>query len=391
MARKNQSTNIQCQCPNKRIIGEYCGKHRNYKQKGLKRIDEKLNPTFKNDINHKINQNKNEKINQKINQKIKILKTKEIITLTDYILGLDINTISSISIKKTILKYKMIPKRDIQQFSKDKLFDIIKNVFQSYMIGLINIEKIIIIQKYYKKWVMNNKKRLHGPGIYNRKLCNNTTDFNTFDNLMDIPDKYFFSFKDNDHFIYGFHIESFIYLINNTRHTKNPYNRKVISDNVKNKAKKIWNNLIKNNDISNEINLDESLDIKVRVRQQLLTTFQKIDIFGYQTDIHWILNASSTKIKNIYKSLLNLWYHKANLSNEIKNNIYPDGNPFQNINILELNNIRKYDILEKIAKLFDNFVSYGTSDDNKNNGCILVLMSMGENVRECRLSNSWLQ
>ena len=127
------------------------------------------------------------------------------------------------------------------------------------------------------------------------------------------------------------------------------------------------------------------------MRQQLLSTFQKIDIFGYQTDINWILNSSSTKIKNIYKSLLNLWYHKANLSDEIKNDIYPDGNPFQSINILELNNIRKYEILEKISNIFDNFVSYGTSDDNKNNGCILVLMAIGENIRECRLSNSWLQ
>ena len=388
MARKNQKNDIHCQCPNKRLIGDFCGKHRNYTQKGYIRIDEPL-PLCIKITNHKNVFTNNESILKDKNRKIP--KSKEIINLTDYIIGLDINSLSSVAIKKTIIKNKIIPKKDIQKYNKEQLLDLVKNIFQSYLIGLINIEKVIKIQKYYKLWVQNNKKRLQGPGIYNRLLCNNTTDFNTFDNLVDIPEKYFFSFKDDDHFIYGFHIESFIYLINNTRHTKNPYNRRTIPENVKEKARIIWNELIKKEETSNEINQEESTDIKVRVRNNIIKTFQKIDIYGYQTDINWILNVSSIKIKNIYKSLLNLWHHKANLSNNVKRNIYPDGNPFLGLNVLELNNIRKYEIYERIIKIFNNFISYGTTEDNKNNGCILILMSIGENIRECRQSNSWLQ
>ena len=65
------------------------------------------------------------------------------------------------------------------------------------------------------KWV-----RLRGPGFLDRKKCVNETDFYTCENILDISDKHFFSYKNKDT-IYGFDIRSFKKLLDFKM--KNPY------------------------------------------------------------------------------------------------------------------------------------------------------------------------
>ena len=64
----------------------------------------------------------------------------------------------------------------------------------------------------------------------NRKKCNNTIDFYTFDKIDDIDKKYFYSYKDNKGFIWGFDIRSFHKLIEMKQN--NPYNREKISNDI---------------------------------------------------------------------------------------------------------------------------------------------------------------
>ena len=56
-----------------------------------------------------------------------------------------------------------------------------------------------------------------GPGLLNRKLCNNQTDFITLEPLDEIPFEQFFSFKDNNNFIYGFNMISLMQNMKKTR------------------------------------------------------------------------------------------------------------------------------------------------------------------------------
>ena len=66
------------------------------------------------------------------------------------------------------------------------------------------------------------------------------------------------------------------------------------------------------------------------------------------------------------------------------------GNPFLNINRNKIYNINKYVVLETILDLMNIIVSSGSSDDDKNQGSILVLMSLNEVVGDCGRSNNWL-
>ena len=69
---------------------------------------------------------------------------------------------------------------------------------------------IIIIQKFFRASLIKKYINLHGPAFFKRKLCTNDLDFCTLDDVHEIPYTQFFSFKDQDNFIYGFDILSLL-------------------------------------------------------------------------------------------------------------------------------------------------------------------------------------
>ena len=92
---------------------------------------------------------------------------------------------------------------------------------------------VIKIQKILRGHLQRKYNNLHGPASKNRENCINSSDFYSMDDLKDIPLCQFFSYKDEDGFIYGFDlvsIHNLIYKCNGA--IKNPYNRIAISAKV---------------------------------------------------------------------------------------------------------------------------------------------------------------
>ena len=83
------------------------------------------------------------------------------------------------------------------------------------------------IQKKWRGYLRRSMNALKGEACFNRK-CTNSTDFLTLDNIENIPYKQFFSFRDEDGFIYGFDIKSIYNLKKKCDITRNPYNRKIM-------------------------------------------------------------------------------------------------------------------------------------------------------------------
>ena len=109
----------------------------------------------------------------------------------------------------------------------------LQSFFETMLLGNIHIESLVFLQKTVKKYLNDKQMKIYGPALNNRSLCNNQTDFYSFDDIADIESKYFFSYKDKDGFIYGFHVESFINLISNETEPRNPYNRVSINKTTK--------------------------------------------------------------------------------------------------------------------------------------------------------------
>lgn len=211
------------------------------------------------------------------------------------------------------------------------------------------------------------------------KDCVNSTDFLLLDDLKNIPPQQIFCFKDDDGFIYGFHVKSFHNLIIKNKDPTNPYNRKSISKSTINK----FNKFIKHGtkigkqfelnikDETNELSIQKQIELRTH------TIFHKIDEFGHITDTSWFLSLNRLRLKKLLLELVDIWNYRASLTPQAKMAICPpNGNPFDNIN---MNNFSTYNIEKmqrKILKIFDKLITRGIDQNSKSLGAFYILGSI---------------
>ena len=356
--RKNKTNGINLQCPFKKKFGDYCGRHKN-DNKWRIRIDEPV-----------------EEIENVVNNNIKVL-----ITENDYLEDDELKKFNFKSLRYSCKKYGLETNCDrlIMTYSLGDFFEN-KIVYKKY------IKEIKIIQQNFRKYLKNRNISLRGEALNNRKLCNNTDDFLTFEPIENIPNDKFFSYTDNDNFIYGFEIKSFEKLINNKMN--NPYNRKPIPPLAIKKMK----TLLRINKYSNQEEILK-LSTKQKIRNNTLKIFQEIDRLGVYaggTHIDWFLDLNSNSLKLFYKTLEDIWNYRANLTNIQKSQIAPYQNmfPYSVYNFNKLNNMNKMKniILEEMEKL----VFSSDEDEYKTLGSYYILIAFVEINPICASLMPWL-
>ena len=121
-------------------------------------------------------------------------------------------------------------------------FEILKNIIDNLL--KYDVNKIIIIQKNFRKKKILNIIYSRGYPFFNRKLCNNKEDFYTYEFNKDINNHYFISYYDTNLY-WGFDLRTLNKLFKNEK--KNPYTTKLFSDIFVNNVKKEINYLKKIN------------------------------------------------------------------------------------------------------------------------------------------------
>jgi len=248
---------------------------------------------------------------------------------------------------------------------------------------------IIKIQKVFKGHIQRKYNKIQGPGLKKREICTNGSDFITMEELMNLKPQQFFSYQDEDGFIYGFDISSLYNLIFKNGLIKNgikiiggnnPYNRKSISDNViKNIETFIRLSKILHMQINLEIE-DDNVNIsndKI-VELQAITLFQTINSLGNYSDAIWFLSLTRNKIIKFIRELMDIWNYRLQLTIETKRSICPpNGDPFRHLNMHYIHtepnmvNVKKaiLDILEKL-------VNSGVDQYSKSLGAYYILGSL---------------
>jgi hypothetical protein len=239
----------------------------------------------------------------------------------------------------------------------------------------------IFIQKIFRAYLVRQYFKLLGPAFYNRKLCKNDTDFFTLEELNDIPNSQFFSYKENNN-IWGFNILSIynLFLKNNSKEVYNPYTRENINNSIFNNIKKIINlskllnkpiNIVLNNDD------DKSLSQKKKNEIKCLELFQVINQLGNYSDYSWFINLNRLALVRFIRELIDIWEYRAELSNETKCQIcYPYGNPFRVIDTRHLNSMNFIQLQKNILTVINQFISKGVSEEHCNLGASYVLCSL---------------
>ena len=249
------------------------------------------------------------------------------------------------------------------------------------------------IQKCFRGHLIRYNNELRGPGMRIDK-CVNETDFLTMENLKDLDKSQFYSFKDEDGFIYGFDICSLYNMIVKEKQDKNPYNRnklpiKKIHEDIKHilKISNVFNkkiNIKLDNDLSN-------FSQEKQVEMRAITIFQNIDSYGFITDAKWYLNLNRHQLKRYIGELVDIWQYRAQISSETKRKINPQhGDPFFTVNMNVLLH-KCYEVMRKrILDIIEIFVTQGEDSDARALGTYYVLGALTTVSHDAATALPWL-
>jgi len=240
----------------------------------------------------------------------------------------------------------------------------------------------IKIQKIIRGILQRNYNQYHGPALMNRSLCTNNFDFLSMEPLDEIPFEQFFSFKDEDGFIYGFDLLSLhnlIYKCNGA--VKNPFNNKPIHAKVIEDLRSLLrlSRIIGFTIITEISDVTKEVSNKKTVELRALTLFQNIDALGNYSNAEWFLVLNRVQLIRFLRELVDIWSYRATLSMETKRAICPpQGNPFSRMltyNVLQtMENIDE--LRRHILEIMEKFVVSGIDKDNKCLGASYVLSAL---------------
>ena len=255
------------------------------------------------------------------------------------------------------------------------------------------------IQKVFRGFLNRKLHKLQGPALMNRKICTNDTDFFTMDDMIEIPVTQFYSYKDDDDFVYGFNIVSLYNLIKKEGVcAKNPYNRSEIDNKVKeNVTSMIRISRVLKIPIEIEIK-NEVIDPAKRMELKILELFQTINSYGNYANSEWFSELSRNSHIRFARELVDIWNYRALLTVAKKVEICPPhGNPFLGtpyyVNIASnavLNNISIETLVKYNVQIIENLVKSAVDIDNKMLGTFYVLSALTLVSQSARDAMPWL-
>jgi len=295
-----------------------------------------------------------------------------------------------------------------------------------------HLDKLVKLQRWIRHNLQAFSKRLHGLP---RSRVVNDSDFVSLDDIKDIPDKDFIALEDSHGFVYGFNLDSVVDLILKTDENflesfkkqsmgfcyrqyvsnlynhynkikiNNPYTRDLLTSEFKLRvfqlhARNIFKAMQTKLPIQS-IALGASAgtgagvgvgDLRQRVRNKCFAIFQKIDMFGYITDIIWLMDENVKNLKFFYKKLALQWNLEFGLNNTARYRIARTHNLFSQSHLQDimLSRVDKYILLDKILESVNVLVSNGETDEDRNTGCILILYALAAINPRCVAANPWL-
>lgn len=269
---------------------------------------------------------------------------------------------------------------------KQQLFQLLDNYFQglSYWCGQEQLKKVQKIQSYFREKKKQQYSRLRGEGFVNPEICQNDTDFFSYETWKEIDPLYFFSYRDHSGFVWFFDLRSFQKLVDVNQ--GNPYTREEFPDIIKENASRLIQTF---HIIVNEDPHIQYKNRKQKIKQMCIDIFSRIEQTGYECNFEWFLKLRHSQLKALYRNLEDLWNYRAQLSSQIKSNISPPCGLVFNTPVLEVMQMGAQDIQELLLCEVKKFESARTDSDQKL-GYMYFIIGLGSVSQECHFSHPWL-
>ena len=317
--------------------------------------------------------------------------------------GLPMKVINYNDLKRTNFNSKKFNYRHIiyslQQYNLPNLKNKQKNFesLQAYVIGIYtknkiyleNIDKINLISKTYKNYLVKKITKARGPGFFKRSIINNKTDFLDLTTINDLSNSHLITYKDECNFIYGFSIQSLLSYIEelDTIHINNPYTQKpfpkifidniYIVDNYNKKFKCIVHNTNQKENTNNTI-LHKKIHLapELKVKRMCVSIFQRMDELELYTQASWFLDLNILKLKKLYFLIEDIWNYRARLTPALKKTFVTNGIAF-NVPIFYIKKItNKIKIQNILLHEFEKFVYQGSTKSDCVTASYWILMGL---------------
>lgn len=234
-------------------------------------------------------------------------------------------------------------------------------------------EKIIMIQKIFRCYLVKLFLKLKGNGAIKREKCINEDDVGFFISLKEIALVDFFSYTDKDNFTYGFELDTIEKIIRSTN--KNPYNRKTIPKIVENKIKQI-KKITEIIGVRKSLRRSDSVSIsqvEITPQQRAINLFNAINDLGNYSCYEWFLELSSQKLIKFIRELSDIWNYRASLTPDVKRMICPQSDPFENIMNRGINAGTHEQLQHLTLEICEKMVNTGVDYTHKSLGSMYVL------------------
>lgn len=301
-------------------------------------------------------------------------------------------------------KYKIPELKEIAKSNKLHISGTKKVLIERITGCFCRLKNIVKIQSILRMYLVKMIKDMKGPGLMNRKLCLNDTDFYTLEPLKNITYFDFFSYKDENDFIWGFDINSIMIMIKKPGNIKNPYNRNIIGFNVLKKASIISKlnkyvlptKVIIKETTTRDISIEKiKASRRKSIDSRIEELFYEIDSLGNYTSSTWFKSLNGNDYINFIRCLWDIWNFRANIPSLTKRRICPYFNPFQdgleNINIRIQENIENTELMKNASlTIMENFIYTGINSEFKQIGAMHVLSALTIVSPQARGSLPWL-
>ena len=269
------------------------------------------------------------------------------------------------SLRENSVRFKAnLRKQDLYNLLKDSLYD-------NYL-NDIDINKLLKIQSITKKWLVNRTIQLKGYAYFNRKLCHNESDPISLETIDEIPNKFFFSYKDElNGLTYGFNILSIFEQIKEGDYL-NPYTRNEYDKETILRVKK-YGNLLK--ETKDENKPKEEVDIDYRA----FNVFHKFQLLSnIMVDEKWFLELDRRKLIKLYVGIEDIWNFRAGLTPAMKLNYLPENiTIFQKVHDVAALKFTKPELQKILLDDFEKLITY-PQGDNKNTAIMWILTGLVE-------------
>jgi hypothetical protein len=306
-----------------------------------------------------------------------IIKGKFTNIKTDYLKKDIINTIIYY-----MSNYTKKQKDIINKSKKDVVYNLLVKIFNY----IDNEDKIILIQKHIKKYIINIENNLRGPGFKNNKICKNDQDFLYLIDIDKQDPDFFYSYKDSVDSIWFFDLRSIYKLL--VTNKSNPYNREIFPNKVKIEVKKL-KKILKKRNIKLDIDEYKFKNKKEKVERMIIDLTVNITQSGNQFNGDWLKFLSKSKLLLLYKDLEDLWNYRLNMTLDQKKIIIPPLGILFNYPLGNLSRLESDDIIELLITEINKF-ELSIDEANKKLGYLYLITCLSAYNNECKQLNSWV-